>query len=99
MLVRMTLRAFPGWPYPLGPTWDGSGVNFSLFSEHAEAVELCIFEQPYGQLESTRVPLQNQTDFVWHAYLPRHARGCCTAIAPSAHTIRAAASASTRTNC
>jgi pullulanase/glycogen debranching enzyme len=38
--------AYPGSPYPLGATWDGSGVNFALFSEHADRVELCLFDQP-----------------------------------------------------
>ncbi|MEX2080339.1 MAG: glycogen debranching protein GlgX, partial [Dehalococcoidia bacterium] len=63
----MTLRAYPGQPYPLGATWDGLGVNFALFSEHAEAVELCIFE---GTDEVERVAVRDQTDYVWHVYLP-----------------------------
>ncbi len=66
----MKYRALPGQPYPLGATWDGSGVNFSLFSEHAERVELCLFNKPYGELEATRIPLREQTDYVWHVYLP-----------------------------
>ena len=61
---------YPGEPYPLGATWDGSGVNFALFSENAVAVELCIFDQPYGAREVARVKLREQTDFVWHVYLP-----------------------------
>ena len=60
----------PGTPYPLGATWDGSGVNFALFSEDAEAVELCIFDQPYGAPEVERIRLREQTDYVWHIYLP-----------------------------
>jgi len=60
----------PGPPYPLGATWDGSGVNFALFSENAEHVELCIFDRPYGAQEIARIPLREQTDFVWHVYLP-----------------------------
>ena len=39
----MTLRVWPGRPYPLGATWDGTGVNFALFSENATGVELCLF--------------------------------------------------------
>jgi isoamylase len=35
---------WPGHPFPLGATWDGHGTNFSLFSEHAEKVELCLFD-------------------------------------------------------
>jgi isoamylase len=60
---------WPGRPYPLGSTWDGEGVNFALFSEHAEKVELCLFDAG-GRRESLRVPLPEQTDMVWHGYLP-----------------------------
>lgn len=60
----------PGQPYPLGATWDGLGVNFAIFSEHAEAVELCLFDQAYGASEAVRVPLRHQTDNVWHIRLP-----------------------------
>ena len=38
------MRIWPGRPYPLGATWDGAGVNFALFSEHATKVELCLFD-------------------------------------------------------
>src|SRR5919108_1637774 len=58
-----------GRPYPLGATWDGSGVNFALFSKHAELVELCFFD-PKGRRELERVELHERTDFVWHCYLP-----------------------------
>jgi isoamylase len=58
-----------GKPYPLGATWDGSGVNFALFSKHAERVELCLFD-PKGRRELERVELRDRTDFVWHCYLP-----------------------------
>jgi len=60
---------WPGKPYPLGPTWDGEGVNFALFSEHAERVELCLFDES-GRREIHRVPIREQTDQVWHCYLP-----------------------------
>jgi isoamylase len=53
----------------MGATWDGEGVNFSLFSEPAEKVELCIFD-PSGRRELFRIPLPEQTDQVWHGYLP-----------------------------
>jgi glycogen operon protein len=58
-----------GRPYPLGATWDGAGVNFALFSKHAERVELCLFD-PKGRREIERVELRDRTDFVWHCYLP-----------------------------
>ncbi len=60
---------WPGRPYPLGSTWDGEGVNFALYSEHAEKVALCLFD-PSGRREIMRVPLPEQTDMVWHGYLP-----------------------------
>ena len=60
---------WPGAPYPLGATWDGSGVNFAIFSEHAEKIELCLFD-PNGRREIARVQLPEQTDQVWHGYLP-----------------------------
>lgn len=62
-------RIQPGSPYPLGATWDGRGVNFALFSAHAEKVELCLFEAGGGR-ESERITLPECTDQVWHAYLP-----------------------------
>jgi isoamylase len=56
----------PGDPYPLGATWDGEGTNFALYSENATKVELCLFD---AQGNETRVPLREQTAFVWHGYL------------------------------
>ena len=64
------MRVWPGQPYPLGATWDGSGVNFAVFSEHATRVELCLFESQEARRETHCVPLHEQTDLVWHAYLP-----------------------------
>ncbi len=64
------MRTRPGHPYPLGATWDGSGVNFALFSESATAVDLCLFDARDGRQETARVPLHEQTDQVWHTYLP-----------------------------
>src|SRR5437868_7127299 len=64
------MRVWPGQPYPLGATWTGVGVNFAIFSAHATRVELCLFASPDATGESTRVTLQEQTDMVWHAFLP-----------------------------
>jgi isoamylase len=64
------MRVWPGRPYPLGATWDGAGVNFALFSEHATKVELCLFESPEATAETQRIVLPEHTDQVWHAYLP-----------------------------
>ena len=60
---------WPGQPYPLGASWDGEGVNFALFSEHADKVELCLFDE-HGHHEISRIPVRWQTDQVWHCYLP-----------------------------
>jgi isoamylase len=62
-------EVWPGRPYPLGATWDGKGVNFALFSENAEAVELCLFDIT-GHHEVARIRLPEYTDQVWHGYLP-----------------------------
>lgn len=63
------MRIWPGQAYPLGATWDGGGVNFALFSAHAEKVELCLFDRS-GRQELSRITMPEYTDQVWHAYLP-----------------------------
>ena len=60
-------RPWPGSPYPLGATYDGSGTNFALFSEVAEAVELCLFDADGAE---TRIRLRERDALVWHGYLP-----------------------------
>ncbi len=64
------MNVWPGYPYPLGATWDGQGVNFAIFSENATAVELCLFEGPDSPKEFERIRIEERTDQVWHAYLP-----------------------------
>src|SRR5713101_2316788 len=64
------MKIRPGNPYPLGATWDGEGVNFALFSENATGVELCLFEGSKGNDELPRVRVTEQTDLVWHVYIP-----------------------------
>jgi isoamylase len=66
----MKMRVWPGRPYPLGATWNGSGVNFALYSENAKKVELCLFDSPEAEKESLRIPITESTDLVWHCYLP-----------------------------
>ncbi|HEU5041173.1 MAG TPA: glycogen debranching protein GlgX [Gemmatimonadales bacterium] len=63
-------RVWPGSPAPLGATWDGEGTNFALFSEHATAVDLCLFAGPEDTAETARIRLPERTDQIWHAYLP-----------------------------
>ena len=64
----------PGRAWPLGAHWDGAGVNFALFSEHAASIDLCLFDAD-GKRETARVRLLHWTDQVWHAYLPGIAPG------------------------
>ncbi|MBN4050056.1 glycogen debranching protein GlgX [Nitrospira defluvii] len=70
------MRVKPGTPYPLGATWDGKGVNFALFSQHAHKVELCLFDSVNDTKETQRIFLSEQTDMVWHIYLPDARPGC-----------------------
>jgi isoamylase len=67
-------RALAGTPGPLGAHWDGRGTNFAVFAEHAEAVQLCLFD-PSGRQELRQVTLAECTDGVWHGYLPEVAPG------------------------
>jgi isoamylase len=64
----VTREVWPGTPFPLGATFDGQGTNFALFSEHAERVELCLFDGD-GR-EEERVHLVERTALNWHGYLP-----------------------------
>jgi glycogen operon protein len=64
------MRVWPGQSYPLGASFDGAGVNFALFSEHASKVELCLFDSPEDEKPSHTIRIGENTDHVWHAYLP-----------------------------
>jgi isoamylase len=70
LVPKSSLRVWPGSPHPLGATWDGVGVNFAIFSEHATRVELCLFESADAEVETITIQLPEQTDMVWHGYLP-----------------------------
>ncbi len=63
----MKVALWPGKVYPLGATWDGKGTNFSLFSEHATSVELCLFDKDDKEI---RLPLTEVNNFIWHGYVP-----------------------------
>ena len=58
-----------GHPWPMGATWDGHGVNFAVFSAHAQAMDLCLFDET-GEVEVARMRLPAHTSDVWHGYLP-----------------------------
>src|SRR5436305_15123736 len=66
-VARMPAQPRPGRPFPQGAHWDGRGTNFSLWSERAERVELCLFDD--GGAER-RIDVSDQTAFQWHVYLP-----------------------------
>src|SRR6185369_12826851 len=70
MKEKSPMRVWPGRPYPLGTTWDGKGVNFALYAENATKVELCLFDGPDAEKESARILMPENTDLVWHCYLP-----------------------------
>lgn len=63
----MANQVWPGSPHPLGATWDGQGTNFALFSENADAVDLCLFDDAGYE---TRIRLTEVDNHVWHGYLP-----------------------------
>jgi isoamylase len=65
----MTTKILPGKPYPLGANWDGEGTNFAIYSENAQKVELCLFNEPASKTERERIPLKEVTGHVWHCYL------------------------------
>jgi isoamylase len=65
----MPRSILPGKPYPQGATWDGTGVNFSVYSEGASEVELCLFDD-VDSPESDIISLRESTGYVWHCYLP-----------------------------
>jgi isoamylase len=64
----VTDRPWPGRPFPLGAHWDGEGTNLALFSQGAEAVDVCLFDD---EGHETRIPLEESTYHVWHGYLPQ----------------------------
>ena len=61
------MQIWPGAAYPLGATWDGTGTNFAMFSEVADRVQLCLFDEAGAE---TRLDVSEVDGFVWHCYLP-----------------------------
>src|SRR5262245_34498579 len=59
-----------GSPDMLGAHWDREGINFALYSEHASAVDLCLFASPDDPYEANRITLPERTGHVWHGYVP-----------------------------
>jgi isoamylase len=65
----MPRAILPGKPYPQGATWDGTGVNFSIYSEDATGVELCLFDDPNSEARRT-ITIRESTGHIWHCYVP-----------------------------
>ena len=68
-MPKSTFATLPGVPYPLGATCDDTGVNFSIFSEHATGVTLCLYGGVGGNTELRRIPLVERTEHIWHGYV------------------------------
>jgi isoamylase len=66
---------YPGRPYPLGSTWDGEGINFAIYADHASDVELCLFNDETDQSEFIKIKLAERTHHIWHVYIPGLAPG------------------------
>jgi isoamylase len=66
---------YPGRPYPLGSTWDGEGINFAIYADHATDVELCLFNDEDDQSEFIKIKLAERTHHIWHIYIPGLAPG------------------------
>ncbi|MDN5289108.1 MAG: glycogen operon protein [Mucilaginibacter sp.] len=66
----MKIVTYPGKPFPLGAVWDGNGVNFTLYSENATGVDLCLFNTANDEVESARVPITELSEQIWHIYIP-----------------------------
>ncbi|CAH0999998.1 Glycogen operon protein GlgX [Neolewinella maritima] len=64
------IEVWPGRPYPLGATWSPAGVNFAIFSEHATQIDLCLYRRESPNVEAYRIQLMEQTDQVWHCFIP-----------------------------
>ena len=67
---QMPPTVFPGSPFPLGATCDNEGVNFAIFSENAEGIDLCLFDDINDKKEASRIRIRERTDHVWHVFIP-----------------------------
>ena len=69
------IEVWPGKPYPLGATWSAKGCNFAVFSEHATRIDLCLYRDGAPEHEAYRIRMMEQTDLVWHVFIPKLATG------------------------
>jgi glycogen operon protein len=63
------MKILPGKIHPLGAHWDGEGVNFALYSRHAEGVQLCLFDSTGDTTESKQIPLKRGDQDIWSVYV------------------------------
>jgi pullulanase/glycogen debranching enzyme len=70
-----THEFYIGKPYPLGATWDGNGVNFALYAENAEGIDLCLFSSLEDDVETIKLRFMERTHHVWHMYVLQTGRG------------------------
>jgi isoamylase len=66
----MSITVYVGSAYPLGATWDGNGVNFAIYAENAEAVDLCLFESEEAEMETVKIRIFERSHQIWHVYVP-----------------------------
>jgi isoamylase len=66
----MNTIVYPGSPYPLGATWDGHGVNFALYADNADGVDLCLFNSVDDEVESIKIRIRERSHQIWHVYVP-----------------------------
>lgn len=66
----MNKEVYPGSPFPLGATCENEGVNFAIYSENAEGIDLCLFNNENDKTEAYKIPLKERTHHVWHVFIP-----------------------------
>src|SRR5215212_2533701 len=66
----MNITSYPGNPYPLGATYDGQGVNFTLYAENATGVDLCLFNGKDDKIEAAAIRIKERSHHIWHVYIP-----------------------------
>jgi len=66
----MNTIVYPGSPYPLGASWDGHGVNFALYADNADGVDLCLFNSVDDEVESIKIRIRERSHQIWHVYVP-----------------------------
>lgn len=66
----MNTIVYPGRPFPLGAHWDGEGINFTIYADNAEGVELCLFKTIYDEAETLKINMVERSYHVWHVYVP-----------------------------